>query len=140
MTARGFTEIERGRGDAALPDLEMALSIRKSLLPDIHVENANSIGNVASAYMQTLRKGSAEKAVAMFFDALRINHEVCKVNPTEGNRLLHIRHLNLARALRVAGRFQEAFHHVEEARRYSVETFGPGGHYEASWVPLFLLL
>jgi hypothetical protein len=77
-------------------------------------------------------EGACEKSIQLFQEALRINLEVAKINQVEGSRLPHIRHLSLERALRLAKRFDDAMHHFYEARRYSIELFAPGGHFEAS--------
>ncbi|KAF2971195.1 hypothetical protein GQX73_g2401 [Xylaria multiplex] len=131
LTARGSMDVERGHAKEGIEYLEEAMNIRRALLPEIHVENANSIGNLANALLQAAQEGATEKAVEIFQEALKINLTVGETNPKEGNRLLHIRHCNLSRSLRVAKRFDEALYHADEARRFSIETFGLNNHFQA---------
>lgn len=126
-------EVERGHTHASVLDqLKQAQDIRIEKLPQQHLEVANSKGNYANAILQRGDPSATQEALDLYIDALKTNDAVSKYHPEEGNSLLHIRHFALAKAFRVLKQYNEATYHGEQARKYSLASFGPRNHFVAT--------
>ncbi|KAI1317386.1 hypothetical protein F5Y16DRAFT_419650 [Xylariaceae sp. FL0255] len=118
-TIMGQAYCERGQDLEALKHKRAVLRIREAQLHPNHSEIANALSNLALSMVGCGK--DVEGALLMLQRSLEID----LANPREDHtKVIHLRHLNTAFALRALGRFKEAAHHVAEANRSIMAEFG----------------
>ncbi|KAJ8130114.1 hypothetical protein O1611_g3512 [Lasiodiplodia mahajangana] len=120
----GHVYCERGQDKRALDYNDIVLRIRESSLEPSHSEIANALSNSALSMVGCGR--DLEKAYEMLKRSLKID---LANNPEDHKKVLHLRHFNIAFALRALGRCDEARTHVEQAAQYAIAEFGPCSRY-----------
>jgi hypothetical protein len=118
-------EMERAYADAALPYIQKSLEIRQRLLPPDHEELANLFNNYGNMILQAYRENTSQEFIDLQLKAISIDMTKPKA---ERELILHIRHANTGRALRLLEKYEEAIWYIEEARKYALNNFGPEGH------------
>ena len=115
---------ERGQDKAARHYNDIVLHVREDALGPAHPEVANALSNAALSMV-----GSGEEldtALAMLERSLQIDlSQPARVH----RRVLHLRHFNLAFALRALGRLDEARRHVDDASACARAEFGEESRY-----------
>ncbi|KAI1271208.1 hypothetical protein F5Y07DRAFT_404632 [Xylaria sp. FL0933] len=115
---------ERGQDRSALKYNDIVLRIRESQFGPMHSEVANALSNAALSMVGCGQ--DVETALSMLKRSLTID----LANPLEDHKkVLHLRHFNIAFALRALGRLQEASQHVDLASAYAIAEFGENSRY-----------
>ncbi|KAI0098027.1 P-loop containing nucleoside triphosphate hydrolase protein [Nemania sp. FL0031] len=115
---------ERGQDRSALKYNDIVLRIRESQFGPMHSEVANALSNSALSMVGCGQ--DVETALSMLNRSLEID----LANPLEDHKkILHLRHFNIAFALRALGRLQEASQHIDSASAYAIAEFGENSRY-----------
>ena len=123
----GCIECERGHVATSNELTGTGLRIRQNLLPEDHVEVANSLNNYANVILQRLDAHACERALDLYTKCVAIN---MKASRSHSDKFLHIPHTNMARALWVLGNYEDSIKHAEKSREYSVGFLGKGNHFD----------
>jgi hypothetical protein len=114
----GCSEYERGNVETSRQHIEHSLDIRLKILDKDHVEVGNSYNNYGNLILQELKPGACEEAIKYYY----LTQEIFEKQPPEiADRLLHLPHTNLSRAMRVLKRYDEAIYHAEESRKSALK-------------------
>lgn len=120
-------EYERGHVARSYGLTDTSLRIRQNLLPEDHVEIANSLNNYANVILQELEANAYERALELYEKCVAIN---LKAPTSHSDRFLHVPHTNMARAFWVLGKYDDSIKHTEISREYSVRFLGKGNHFD----------
>ena len=123
-TAATIAEKQNRHSDAEEMFLE-CLRIRLNALPSDHAEVANSYNNLGKVYVT---KRQYHKAIDLYQKA--INIDMTK-EPQDRQKILYIRHLNMATAYRFIGKSLVARQHLNEAFQSAREGLRDPSYYVA---------
>ena len=122
----GQMECERSHVGEAYGYMEKSLKIRRTLLPEDHVEIANTINNYANIVFQELKPGACEKALKLYDECIAI----CMKDDEHRKKFLHVPHTNIARVLGVLKKHDESIQHANTSRAYAVAQMGAMTHFD----------
>jgi tetratricopeptide (TPR) repeat protein len=122
----GCVEYERGNAPRSRPWMETSLAIRKKLLPANDQELSDAYNNFANLLITESQSADAlEKALSLYFQAAHIDENV-----PEGDKVLHIRYINIGAVYTWQSKYKLASEYYGRARKCAVSTFGPKCHFE----------
>lgn len=129
----GCIEYERGHPAQAKPYMEISRAIREKLLPPDHEDIADSYNNFANYLLtESLDWSVLDEAESLYKKSVAIH----MTKPAdEYTRVLHTRHINLGAVYTWKKQYDLAEKHIEIARNFAIQTFGPECHFQARSVP-----
>ena len=121
----GCVEYERGNAARAYPFMEKSLEIRKRLLSPDDLELSDAYNNYANLLVTNSQSlDSLEEALKLYLKAAAIDERV-----PGGDKVLHIRYINIGAVYTFQGKYDIASDTYELARKYALQTFGEGCHF-----------
>jgi hypothetical protein len=128
----GQLQLERGNPSAGLELLDKALKIRRRLLGENHAETANTYNNYGNAVLQAYETPDAPRqALPYYLKTLELDN----LKPAEERKqCVYPTLLNISRVYRLLEEHETAMRYVDEAEDSVENMFGPGTHFDASYV------
>ena len=122
----GCVEYERGNAARSYPYMNKSREIRQRLLPPHHLEISDVWNNYGNLLMtESESEENLEQALQLYLKTLEIDN-----NAPEGEKVLHIRHMNIGAVYAFQGKYDLAVTHYELGRKYAIATFGAGRHFD----------
>ncbi len=122
----GIVEYERGNAERSYPYMNKSREIRERLLPENHMDVSDVLNNYGNLLMTDSESGtSLASALELYQRAANIDNAA-----PQGERVLHIRHINIGAVYTFQGQYDLAVTHYELARKYAIATFGKGRHFD----------
>ena len=121
----GIVEYERGNVARSYPYMNKSRAIREKMLPEGHMELSDMLNNYGNLL---ITESESEASLA---DALELYQRAVKIDNAapQGEKVLHIRHINIGAVYGFQRKYDLAVKHYELARKYAIATF-KGSHFQ----------
>lgn len=125
LNTASLVESEKGHAEKARPLIEKALEIRERLLPADDMDLSDVYNNFGFMLLvESTEPATMREAIKFFNMAIRLDEK----HP-DGDKVLHVRYLNMAKAYVVLQDFAEAARLYEIGKEYSERTYGKDTHF-----------
>jgi tetratricopeptide (TPR) repeat protein len=126
----GQLHCELGRAAEGRPYLQTAMKIRERLLPPDHEDLSDTYNNYANIInVQWENDEALDTALEYYKRAIDIDATKPKA---ERDQILHVRHLNFGTLYTCQERWDKAWAELIEGQKYTIQTFGPNKHWDAT--------
>ncbi|KAM0801935.1 hypothetical protein BDR22DRAFT_146042 [Usnea florida] len=121
----GIVEYERGNVARSYPYMNKSREIRERLLPEGHMELSDMLNNYGNLL---ITESESEASLAGALELYQRAEKIDNAAPL-GEKVLHIRHINIGAVYGFQGKYDLAIKHYELARKYAKATF-KGRHFQ----------